>query len=93
MTELRTTLNGVTDAATAQAAAPKLQSANDALDKVGGMLGQLSAEQKTMLSGLVKPEMTSLNALFDKVLTIPGVSDVLKPAIDGLRAKLATLAP
>ncbi|MBD9371297.1 DUF937 domain-containing protein [Rhizobium sp. ARZ01] len=93
MRELETTLNGVTDAATAQAAVPKLQTATDAFDKVGGMLGQLSAEQKTMLSDLVKPGITSLNALFDKVLALPGVSDVLKPTIDTLKAKLAALAP
>lgn len=93
MAGLETTLNGVTDAASAQAALPKLQTATDAFDKVGGVLGQLSAEQKTMLSGLVKPGLTSLNTLFDKVLAIPGVSDVLKPTIDALKAKLATLAP
>ncbi|MFD1327437.1 DUF937 domain-containing protein [Mycoplana ramosa] len=93
MAELQTTLNGVTDAATAQAALPKLQTASDTFDKVGGMLGQLSAEQKAMLSGMVKPGMTSLNSLFDKVLAIPGVSDVLKPAIDTLKAKMAMLAP
>lgn len=93
MAELQTTLNGVTDAATAQAALPKLQTATDTFNKVDGMLGQLSAEQKAALSGLVKPGLTSLNALFDKVLALPGVSDVLKPTIDTLKAKLATLAP
>ncbi|MDR6756146.1 hypothetical protein J2Y48_001436 [Mycoplana sp. BE70] len=93
MAELQTTLNGVTDAATAQAALPKLQTATDTFNKVDGMLGQLSAEQKAALSGLVKPGLTSLNALFDKVLALPGVSDVLKPTIDALKAKLATLAP
>lgn len=93
MAELQTTLNGVTDAATAQAALPKLQTATDTFNKVDGMLGQLSAEQKAALSSLVKPGLTSLNALFDKVLAVPGVSDVLKPTIDALKAKLATLAP
>jgi hypothetical protein len=35
--------------------------------------------------------MPTLNQLFDKVLAIPGVSDVLKPTIDLLKAKLAML--
>jgi hypothetical protein len=35
--------------------------------------------------------MPTLNQLFDKVLAIPGVADVLKPAIDALRGKLAAL--
>lgn len=93
LASLQTTLNGVTDAASAQAAAPQLQTASDTFDRVNGMLGQLSAEQKAALSGIVKPALGSLNGLFDKVLAIPGVSDILKPAIDALRPKLAALAP
>lgn len=93
LASLQTTLNGVTDAASAQTAVPQLQTAADNLAKVEGTLGQLSAEQKTALSGLIKPGLASLNALFDKVLAIPGVSDILKPTIDGLKAKLTALAP
>lgn len=36
--------------------------------------------------------MPTLNGLFDKVLAIPGVSDILKPTIDALKAKLAGLS-
>jgi hypothetical protein len=90
---IETALGGVTDAASAQAAVSKVQAQSDALDKVSGVLGQLSAEQKTALSDMVKPKLASLNALFDRILALPGVSDVLKPTIDGLRTKLAALAP
>jgi hypothetical protein len=55
------------------------------------MGGQLSAEQRKALAGLVNPLMPSLNQLFDKVLAIPGVAELLKPTIDSLRAKLAVL--
>jgi len=92
MATLRTTLDGITDAATAQAATPKLQEVTTQLDKVDGLLGQLSPEQRKLLAGLVNPMMPTLNQLFDKVLAIPGVGDVLKPTIDALRGKLATLA-
>ena len=34
----------------------------------------------------------TLNQLFDKVLAIPGVAELLKPTIDALKAKLAVLA-
>jgi hypothetical protein len=88
---LRTTLNGVTDAASAQAALPKLQEITAQIDKVGGMIGQLSAEQRKLLAGLVNPVMPTLNQLFDKVLAIPGVAELLKPAIDALKVKLAGL--
>jgi hypothetical protein len=61
------------------------------IDKIGGMLGQLSPDQRKVLAGLVGPAMPGLNQLFDKVLAIPGVGDVLKPTIDTLKTKLAQL--
>ena len=91
ITNLRTTLGGITDAASAQAALPKLQEVTAQIDKVNGVVGQLSAEQRRALAGLVSPMMLTLNQLFDKVLAIPGVNEVLKPTIDALRAKLAVL--
>jgi hypothetical protein len=91
ITNLRTTLAGITDPTSARASLPKLQEVTAQVDKVDGMLGQLSAEQRKLLAGIVSPLIPSLNQLFDKVLAIPGVADVLKPTIDALKAKLATL--
>jgi len=89
---LRTTLTGITDAASAHAALPKLQQMAAQLDKVNDMAGQLSAEQRRFVSGLVTPAMPSLSQLFDKLLATPGVSDELKPVIETLRTKLTTLS-
>jgi len=61
------------------------------IDKVGGMIGQLSDPQRRALAGMVLPVMPALNSLFDKVLSIPGVADVIKPTIDTLKTKLAIL--
>jgi Bacterial protein of unknown function (DUF937) len=91
ITSLRTTLNGVTDTASAQAALPKLREATAQIDKVDAMIGQLSPEQRQLLAGLVNPAMPTLNQLFDNVLAIPGVAELLKPAIDTVKAKLAAL--
>jgi len=91
ITNLRAALGGITDAASAQAALPKLREVTAQIDKVDGVAGQLSAEQRKVLAGLVNSLMPSLSQLFDKVLAIPGVSEVLKPTIDALRAKFATL--
>jgi hypothetical protein len=49
----------------------------------------MTPEQKKLLAGIVNPLMPTINQLFDKVLGIPGVSEVLKPTIDLLKAKLA----
>lgn len=89
---LRTALGGITDAASAQAALPKLKDAAAQIDKVSNLTGQLSVEQRGALASLVKPLMPTLNQLFDQVLAVPGVSDELKPTIDALKTKLATLA-
>jgi Bacterial protein of unknown function (DUF937) len=91
VTNLRTTLAGITDAASARASLPKLQEVTAQVDKVDGMIGQLSAEQRKLLAGIVTPLMPTLNQLFDKVLAIPGVAEVLKPTIDVLKTKLAAL--
>ena len=91
ITNLRTTLTGITDAASAQAALPKLQDVTAQIDKVDSLVGQLSPEQRKVLAGIVNPIMPSLNQLFDKALAIPGVAELLKPTIEALRAKLAVL--
>ena len=88
---LRTTLGGITDAASVQAALPRLQDATAQIDKVSGLVGQLSDGQRKMLAGSVNPAMSTLDQLFDKVLAIPGVAEVIKPTIDRLKVKLATL--
>jgi hypothetical protein len=88
---LRNTLGGVTDAASAQAALPKLRDITTQIDQVDELLGRMTPEQKKLLAGIVNPLMPTLNQLFDKVLALPGVSEVLKPTIDLLKAKLALL--
>ncbi|OMQ43902.1 hypothetical protein [Ensifer sp. 1H6] len=92
MASLQTALTGVTDAASATAALPKLEDVSSQLDKVSGVAGQLSAGQKAALTALITPMMPTLNGLFDKVLAIPGVSDILKPTIDALKTKLTALS-
>jgi hypothetical protein len=75
------TLGGITDAASVQAALPRLQ------EVVGGQCGQLSAEQRKLLAGIVSSSLPTLNQLLDKVLGIPGVAEVLKPTIDTLKSE------
>jgi hypothetical protein len=88
---LRSTLTSVTDTASAEAALPKLREATSQIDKVSGMLGQLSDAQRKVIAGLVSPMISVLNQLCDKALAIPGVAEVIKPTIDTLKARLATL--
>jgi hypothetical protein len=89
---LRSTLAGVTDAASAEAALPKLRNITAQIDQVDELIGRMTPEQRKLLAGIVSPLMPTLNQLFDKVLAIPGVSEVLKPTIDLIKAKLAMLS-
>jgi Bacterial protein of unknown function (DUF937) len=89
---LRSTLGGVTDAASAEAALPKLRNITAQIDQVDDLIGRMTPEQRKLLAGIVSPLMPTLNQLFDKVLAIPGVSEVLKPTIDLIKAKLAMLS-
>jgi hypothetical protein len=90
--DLRSTLAGITDADSARAALPKLQQVTSQVDKISGSLANVSADQRQLLAGIVRPVSPTINQLFDKVLAIPGVGDVLKPTLDTLRTKLTTLA-
>jgi hypothetical protein len=89
---VRATLNGVTDVSSAQAALPKLKEATAQIDKTGGEVGQLSAEQRKLIAAVINPLMPTVNQLCDKVLAIPGVAEVLKPSVNTLKAKLTALA-
>jgi hypothetical protein len=89
---VRTTLDGVTDVSSAQAALPKLQEVTAQIDKTDSTVGQLSAEQRKAIGAVINPLMPAVNQLCDKVLAIPGVAEVLKPSVDTLKTKLTALA-
>ena len=89
---LRTTLSGITDPASAQSALPKLKDIYTQVDRIAGLKSQLSDSQRAALAALVKPLMSPLNDLSTKALAIPGVSDILKPTLDSLSAKVSSLA-
>jgi hypothetical protein len=88
---VRTTLNGVTDVASAQAALPKLQEATAQIDQTRNQAAQLSADQRKQLASLVDPMMPAFNQLCERVLAIPGVAQVLKPSVDSLKAKITAI--
>ena len=89
---VRSTLDGITDVASAQAALPKLQEVTAQIDKTDGAVGQLTAEQRKAIAAVINPLMPVVNQLCDKVLAIPGVAEVLKPSVDTLKAKLTAFA-
>ncbi|MFO1036951.1 MAG: DUF937 domain-containing protein [Geminicoccaceae bacterium] len=84
-------LGSVTDAASAQAALPKLNDAATQVDQMSTAAAQLPAAGKSALAGLVAAAMPAIQGAIDKAIGIPGVSDLLKPVLDGIVAKLDAL--
>jgi hypothetical protein len=89
---LKATMASITDTATAQAALPKFAEAGTAIDGVTGMLAKLSPDQKSALSAIVTAALPAIKEAAGKVLAIQGVGDLAKPVVDGLIAKLESLA-
>jgi hypothetical protein len=87
-----TALNGITDAASAEAALPKLSEIDANLDRLGGLVGQLPAEGKSALAALINGALPELEALIAKVSEIPGVAEVIKPTADAMVEKLRAMA-
>jgi hypothetical protein len=85
-------LPGITDAASAEAALPKLREAAAQLNEVSSRAGQLSPEAKSTLAKLIVAATPPINQMCDKVLATPGAGAIAKPAIDELRNKLDALA-
>lgn len=89
---LRSVLPTITDAASAQAALPKLREATTKLNEVSNLATKLTPEGKSALAKLIAAATPTINQMCDKVLATPGVGDIAKPAIDELRGKLDTLS-
>jgi hypothetical protein len=89
---LKSALAGMTDAATAQSALPKLREATTQLNEVNNLAGKLTPEGKSALAKLITAAMPTINAMCDKALATPGVGAIAKPTIDELRGKLDTLS-
>jgi hypothetical protein len=92
MSDVRTSLLGVTDVDSARAALPKLDAAKNQIDKVSGLAGQLTPDQRQTIASVVAPAMPLIDQLSNKVLDMPGVGDVLRPTLDPVKTKLAELA-
>jgi hypothetical protein len=92
LSDLRTSLQGITDANSAQAALPKLEAAKNQIDRVSSLAGQLSTDQRKTLAGVVATALPMITQLTDRVMGIPGVGDMLKPTIDPMKNKLAELS-
>jgi len=85
---LTSTLGGVTDADTANNAMAEINKLSDGLGGLTEKFGSLPDAAKSAVAGIFQNSLGELKPMIDKVLAIPGVEAILKPAIDALMAKL-----
>jgi hypothetical protein len=90
--DLNSSLAGIKNEATAQTALPGLTKASSEFDQLTGLLGQLSPDTRKALAETFAGIRPTLDQLLDKALGIPGVSAMIKPAVDVIRSKLDALA-
>lgn len=89
---LRSVLPGITDAASAESALPRIREATAQLNDVSTRAANLTPEGKAALAKVIAAASPTINQMCDKVLAVPGVSGVAKPVIDELRGRLDKLS-
>jgi hypothetical protein len=89
--DLYASLSGIKDAATAQAALSGLNKASSEFDQLTGLLHQLPPNARKLLADTIVSIRPNITDLMDRVLAIPGVAAIAKPAIDAVNVKLDTL--
>ena len=90
--DLYTSLSGIKDEATAQAAVPGVTKASSEFDQLTGLLNQLPPDARKAVVDAFAAIKPNFDQLIDRVLAIPAVGAIIKPTVDAIRAKLDTLA-
>jgi hypothetical protein len=85
-------LSGITDAASAEKALPKLRDLNAKLDGLKTQMDQLPAEGRAKIVDLIKSNLGKLENTFAKQLWVPGSSREIKPVMNDTLGKMAALA-
>jgi hypothetical protein len=89
---LKTVLPTLKDNASATAAKGKLSDAAAQLDKVSGLAGQLSADNKKALAAVALAGLQAVQPLIDSALTNSSVAAIVKPMLDSIKDKLTALS-
>lgn len=83
------TFNGIKDAATADAALPKLKELDGQVDGFKKTFNLVPEAGKTAIKALLATGIQKLKDVVAKITALPGVGDKIKPVVDSLMAKLA----
>jgi hypothetical protein len=84
-------MTGIKDAASVDAALPKLKDLDGQIDIAKTGFDKLPTAGKATIGAIVKAALDKLREIVAKVLAIPGVAEKVKPVIDPIMSKLALL--
>lgn len=90
-TSLTGSLGGITDAATAEAALPKLKDAATQLESAKSVFDTLPAAGKTSILSIITSNLGVIKDLIAKVADIPGVGGLVKPITDSILNTLTAM--
>ncbi len=82
------TLGGITDAALAEAAVPKLEELSTKIDAIKALWDKLPQAARATISNIAGDNLGKLKDLIATVLTIPGVRQHVEPLLDDIVTKL-----
>jgi hypothetical protein len=88
---LTSTLNGITDEASAREALPQLEEVAGQVDNLSGLFGQLPDAAKTSVSSLINDNLGGLNDVISKVTALPGVGSIIQTVLDNIVKTLSGL--
>jgi hypothetical protein len=90
--QLTSTLGGITDVASAEAALPTLTAVRDDLAGLETAVAGLPAEGKSALQSLVAGALPTLRETSDKLLGDSAIAGVIKPVLDDVLARLTAFS-
>jgi hypothetical protein len=84
------TLRSVTDPASAEAALPKLEAARKTMDEFRSAAAQLPPEARSKFDELLQSGVEGIKEQSERLATLPGVGDKIKPVLDDLMTRFST---
>ncbi len=90
--DLRGTLTGLKDEASARTALPRLQAMQKQLDTINGLRGTMPADGKSALAGYINTLLPLLRPLLEKALATAGVGAIAKPVLDQIFSRIESMS-
>jgi hypothetical protein len=81
-------LGDIKDSATANAALPRLEDLNSRFESIRRAADALPSEYRSRIVSTVKASSGEISSMLNKILDIPGASDQVKQAVNGLISKI-----